>query len=260
MNERGTAIAWLGGGLAVIGLVVLSTKPAQAMARTVPAVEPKPPVDRAWVRRVIAHVSATEGRPDALNRNLDGAGLSFGILQWNQRGGALGTLLEAMQQSDPTAFARIFGPSWAEVLEVARRRSLESVGGARLWEEPWAGRFATAGRHPPFVAVQWHLAEHGEHFRGALDVARILGMYTERSIALFFDRSVQQGPGTARRLAETLRERWIGEGRRSVPYAKVLRAYAEFAASRFRRTKAPPSPRYSARAPHIVWQRVVSTL
>jgi hypothetical protein len=201
--------------------------------------------------RVITFVSASEGKADSLNRNLDGAGLSYGLLQWNQRSGNLGVLLSAMVQADPAAFARFFGPSWAAVLDVAQRRSLEPVEGARLWEEPWAARFVAAGRHPAFVAVQWHLAEHGEHFQGALAVARLLGGRTERAIALFFDRSVQQGPGAARQMAEQLLERG-----REIPYPGILRAYAELAASRFRRTTPPPSPQYSAKAPHLLWKRV----
>jgi hypothetical protein len=40
-------------------------------------------------RNVVVWVSRSEGPPDALNRNLDGQGLSFGVLQWTQRSGNL---------------------------------------------------------------------------------------------------------------------------------------------------------------------------
>jgi hypothetical protein len=43
-----------------------------------------------------------------------------------------------------------------------------------------------------------------------------------------------------------------------VAYPEVLRAYAELAASRFRRTTPPPTPQFSPRAPHIVWKAVGS--
>jgi hypothetical protein len=240
---RGAGLLWLGGGLAA-ALVLLSRSAGAVGA-------PMEPIDRAWVRRVIAFVSATEGRADSLNRNLDGAGLSYGILQWNQRSKNLGVLLAAMAEADRAAFVRFFGPSWAAMLETARRGSFEPVDGARLWEEPWTSRFEAAGRYPPFVAVQWRLAEQGEHFQGALDAARLLGLRTERALALFFDRSVQQGPGAARQMAEGLRDRGL-------TYLGALQAYAELAASRFRRTTPPTSAQYSAKAPHIQWKRVGS--
>ncbi|MEZ5333599.1 MAG: hypothetical protein R2991_16550 [Thermoanaerobaculia bacterium] len=244
--ERGTGLVIVGGIAAAVGFLVLGSRPAHAaVVRAAPAAD-----ERGWVRRVIAFVSATEGRADSLNRNLDGAGLSFGILQWNQRAGNLGVVLRAMQAADPAAFPRIFGPSWTAVLEVAGRGSLERVDGAVLWEEPWVSRFVAAGRYPPFVDVQWQVAEHGEHFQAALDVARMLGARTERAVALFFDRAVQQGPGAARRMAEELLARGVP------PYPAVLRAYAELAASRFRRNTPPESPFYSARAKHIVWKPV----
>jgi hypothetical protein len=246
--RRGPGLVWLGGGLLAALSLLLAGRPARARVQAV-----APRGDRGWVRRVITFVSATEGKADSLNRNLDGAGLSYGILQWNQRSGNLGVLLSAMAAADPDAFVRFFGPSWAAAVDVAQRRSLEPVDGAPLWEEPWASRFVAAGRHPPFVAVQWHLAEHGEHFQGALDVARMLGVRTERALALFFDRAVQQGPGAARQLAEQLRSRGL-----PASYPDLLQGYAELAASRFRRTTPPPSVQFSPRAPHIVWKLVGS--
>jgi hypothetical protein len=239
---RGTGLVWLGGGLLAALLLV-----ARSAGAAVTPVAPRE--DRDWVRRVITFVSATEGQADSLNRNLDGAGLSYGILQWNQRAGSLGVLLRAMQSADPLAFAQIFGSSWPALLEVTTRSGLERVGGVALWEEPWASRFVAAGRYAPFVAVQWRLAEQGEHFQGAMDAARILGVRTERAMALFFDRSVQQGPGAARQMAEAFRGRAVG-------YPAILRAYGELAASRFRRTTPPESLQYSAKAPHIQWKRV----
>ena len=235
----------LAGGVATaLALLLLGARPAKAAHA--PVVD-----ERAWVRRVITFISATEGRADSLNRNLDGAGLSYGILQWNQRVGNLGILLRALHQADPEAFVRFFGPSWSALLESTARGGLEPVEGVSLWEEPWVSRFVAAGRHPPFVAAQWRLAEQGEHFQGALDVALILGVRTERAIALFFDRSVQQGPGAARQMAEQLRAVGLPRG-----YSEILHAYAALAASRFRRTTPPQSLQFSTKAPHILWKSV----
>jgi hypothetical protein len=243
---RGSPLVLLGGGLAAaFGWLLLTSRTARSAVHP-----PSASDDRVWIRRVIAFVSATEGRTDSLNRNLDGAGLSYGILQWNQRSGNLGVLLRAFYEADPTAFVQIFGPTSSVLLEATVRGGLERVDGALLWEEPWVSRFVAAGRYAPFVAVQWRLAEQGEHFQGALDAARILHVHTERAMALFFDRSVQQGPGAARQMAEQLRAHGVSG------YPEVLRAYGELAAARFRRTTPPPSPQFSPRAPHIVWKRV----
>jgi hypothetical protein len=83
-----------------------------------------------------------------------------------------------------------------------------------------------------------------------------LGVRTERAMALFFDRAVHQGPSTAIRLAEQLREFYVRSGVVSVGYRELLEAYAWLAASRFRRTTAPEWEQYSARAPHVVWKQV----
>jgi hypothetical protein len=209
-----------------------------------------------WSRNVIAWVSRREGKPDSLNRNLDGNGLSYGILQWTQKSGNLGVVLGAMFQADPAGFASLFGASWRKVLDVTARGSLEPVDGAVLWDEPWASRFVAAGRHPPFVEVQWSLAQAGDHWRGAESVAARLGVRTERSMTLFFDRSVQQGPAGAARTAEKLVAAYARDGRTSVPYLQLLVDYSAFSAAPFRRTTQPTSPYYSARATHITWQPV----
>jgi hypothetical protein len=252
MAPRGPGLVLIGGGIAAVGVLLFAaaTPGGREVVRRIEAVA------EGWARNVIARVSAHEGKPDSLNRNLDGAGLAFGIIQWTQKSGNLGVVLEAMRDADPRAFERIFGASWSTMLGVARRGSLEPVDGAPLWDEPWVSRFVEAGRWPAFVEVQWSLAAQGEHFRGAEDVARILGVRTERSMTLFFDRSVQQGPVSARSMAETLRSRWSAAGRTSIPYLDALQAYSDLAASKFRRTSTPSTPYYSERSRHILWKPV----
>lgn len=250
---RAVPPALLAGGAAVgVGAVALAAlSPAgQAVTRRVEAVV------QGWSRNVIAWVSRTEGKPDSLNRNLDGNGLSFGILQWTQKSGNLGVLLAAMQEADPAGFASIFGPAWRKVLEVTARGGLEAVDGANLWDEPWATRFTAAGRHPPFVEVQWSLAQAGDHWRGAEAVAARLGVRTERSMTLFFDRSVHQGPAGVARTADRLLAAYAREGRSSVPYLQLLVDFSAFSAAPFRRTTQPTSPYYSPVATHITWQPV----
>lgn len=202
-----------------------------------------------WTDRVIARVTLHEGRHDSLNLNADGAGLSFGILQWAQKPGGLGVLLRAMHDEEPERFLRTFGPHAPELLATTARGSLAPVGGAVLWAEPWVSRFRAAGRDPVFIAVQNRLAAHGEHFRGALDAAAILGVHTERAMALFYDTAVQQGPAFARRLAERVRDEMR---ERPLAYADVLARYAALAPAGFRRTSPPTAPHPSS---HIEWRR-----
>jgi hypothetical protein len=208
-----------------------------------------------WATRVVSRVSASEGRTDSLNLNLDGNGLSFGIIQWTQKSGSLHLLLASMHATDAAEFARVFGPHSAELLDVTSRRSLAPVGGAAVWQEPWISRFKLAGRHPTFVAVQWAVATQGEHFRGALDVATILNVRTERAMTLFFDRSVHQGPTASKAAAERIRARIAAAGA-PIRYRDLLDQFANAMAARFRRTTAPASEVFSTAAPHIRWRAV----
>jgi len=204
----------------------------------------------AWLSRVIARVALHEGRHDSVNRNVDGAGLSFGILQWNQRSGGLGQLLRVFHDTDPARFAAVFGVHGPALIEATRAGGVAPVAGAVLWEEPWLSRFLAAGRDPVFQAVQDRLAMQGPHMQGALTAARTLGFVTERSVALTYDTAVQQGPGFARQLAEKVRRRYAG---RTVPMLEVLQHFAHRAPAHFRRTQPPTEPYPVA---HIRWQSV----
>lgn len=209
-----------------------------------------------WAVRVVSRVSASEGKTDSLNLNRDGNGLSYGIIQWTQRSGSLYALLASMQATDPAEFARVFGPSAAALVDAARRKSLDPVGGTRLWEEPWVSRFRTAGRHPTFIVVQWALATQGEHFRGAEEVARILNIKTERAMTLFFDRSVHQGPVASKAVAERILAKLTASGAATVRYRDLLEAFASVMANRYRRTTAPASEVYASGAPNVLWKPV----
>ncbi|MCK6527653.1 hypothetical protein L6R50_08850 [Myxococcota bacterium] len=209
-------------------------------------------VDRmSWVSRVIARVSHHEGGYDAVNPNKDGAGLSFGILQWNRA--TLAKLLAQMYADDPEAFRRLFGPSWAVLLQAANSGGMGTVDGAHLWREPWLSRFRAAGRHPPFQRVQDRMAREGEHFRAAEKVAQRLGVPTERALALFFDTAVQQGATAADQVAGKVKAAFVSGGAAvTVPYRDLLATYAQAAADRARRTT-PPSESSSGR---LRWVKV----
>ena len=204
-----------------------------------------PPLSAEWKRRVISVVIGTEsgGNFGAQNRNTDGAGLSYGLLQWTQKSGNLGLLLKRLEKTDTAAFHSFFGVHAPQLLLVTNARTasgrLAPVGGMVLWQEPWTSKFKVAGKYRPFQAAQWDEIVEGEHWQGAERAARILGVHTERAYALFFDRSVHQGPAAAVEMAEDVRRRFTTSGSASVPYSTLLNTYAQLAAARFFRKDDP---------------------
>ncbi len=235
------------GGLGVLGLLALAAASSTDTAQTAW----RHSMD--WMDRVITRVSKHEGKHDSLNLNLDGAGLSFGIIQWAQIVGNLGKLLSAMQQADPATFAATFGPHWQQLLAVtnaaSRSARLAPVGGQVLWKEPWVSRFRQAGTTPVFIRTQNRVAAQGHHWLGAVQAARILGIATERSLALLYDTSVQQGPDFAQRHAQRIRDAYAG---RPSSQLEILTAYASSAPAHFRRTSPPTKPYPSS---HIEWRK-----
>ena len=199
-----------------------------------------------WIPTLLRKTSEHEGNYWSVQANLDGNGVSYGILQWTQKSGSLGRLLRAMAASDPVAFGRFFGASWAKLLDVTGRASLEAVDGVSLWAEPWVSRFATAGRWPAFQQVQARVAAESEYMAGAVEIARLLGVSTERAMVLYYNRTVHQGSsgalGPAKRLVA-----WYAEDPRRRPAAPndVVAQYAWTCAARFRRTSAPERRNYN---------------
>ncbi len=247
-------------GAAIVGASIVGASVIGMVAGTVAAGG----MVAGWVDRVIARVTAHEGGFASLNLNRDNAGLSFGILQWAQAPKSLGKLLAAMNAADPTAFARIFGPTSSALLAATATGSLApvpavypngtSAGPVVLWAEPWVARFKAAGNYRPFQAVQTALAKGGEYFQGALKVAQILNTRTERSMTLFLDTAVQQGPASAIQAADrTVAALNDTDGDVRVPYGQLLQRYAAIAASPYRRTTAPTAPYGN---PRLSWKAV----
>lgn len=197
------SIPWKPLGLGAIGVGVvgwlLSRRGAPAPAPVLtsrPEFGPESLSFEAALPGILAAVAKNEGGGyGALNRNTDGQGLSYGMFQWSQRSGSLGTLLMAMAQASLPDFTRIFGVPWEDLLEQVAKGSLDPVGGVLLWEEPWVSRFKAAAQVPAFQQVQRNLAATGPYMQAALAVAQRLGVTTQRGLALCLDRAVQQGPG-----------------------------------------------------------------
>jgi hypothetical protein len=155
---------------------------------------------------VVAAVAAGEGGAfDALQLNGDGAGLSFGLLQWAQGPGSLQPLLQAWQQANQEKFVAILGEGDPEV-------ALDLLGKTRgpgkklaLWLSPWPLRFWLAGRDLEFQQVQRRLARQQLAARlqegYALYPARFKpgGRIALRALVMLADVGNQAGPLGLRR-------------------------------------------------------------
>ncbi|MDP2309942.1 MAG: hypothetical protein Q8P18_28245 [Pseudomonadota bacterium] len=247
-------------GAGAFGLLILAAAASSPSAqRTARRLEEK--VENLitdWIPTLLRKTSEHEGNYWSVQANLDGNGVSYGILQWTQKSGSLGRLLRAMAAADPVAFRRFFGASWAKLLDVTGRASMEAVDGVVLWAEPWVSRFTTAGRWPAFQQVQARDAAESEYMAGAVEIARLLGVSTERAMVLYYNRTVHQGAsgalGPARRLVA-----WYAEDQRRRPIAPldVVAQYAWTCAAKFRRTSAPERRNYNADG-NIWWSPVTS--
>ncbi|HEX9883936.1 MAG TPA: peptidoglycan-binding domain-containing protein, partial [Desulfobaccales bacterium] len=107
---------------------------------------------------VVATVAVGEaGTFDALQLDGDGAGLSFGILQWAQGPGSLQPLLQAFHSANEPKFIEILGDrdplAARDLLAKTRGRGKKLP----LWQGPWPRRFWLAGRDLEFQQVQRRL-------------------------------------------------------------------------------------------------------
>jgi len=195
-----------------------------------------------WFNVLLKKTSEHEGTYWSVNRNLDGQGVSYGCIQWTQLGGGLYKVLLRMQQADPNAFARIFGPGAARMMMVVSNKSLESVDGAYLWNEPWLSRFREAGHWPAFQQAQITEALQSEYMQAAIQIANLLGVKTERAMVMYFNRTVHQGPAGALNPAKALAGDWQkGRIKRPATDREVLLQYGWLCAASFRRVGGPPS-------------------
>ncbi len=247
-------------GGAALGLLMLAAAASSATARrTARKLEEK--VENLitdWIPTLLRKTSEHEGQFWSVQANLDGNGVSYGILQWTQKSGSLGRLLRSMAATDPVAFGRLFGASWAKLLEVTGRASLEPVDGVVLWAEPWVSRFVAAGRWPAFQQAQARVAAESEYMAGAVEIARTLGVASERALTLYYNRTVHPGSagalGPAKRLAA-----WYAEDPRRRPASPndVVAQYAWTCAARFRRNSVPERRNFNSDG-NIWWSPVAT--
>lgn len=234
-------------GAGAVGLLLLAAASSPSARRAARQLEER--VEELltdWIPTLLKKTSEHEGQFWSVQRNLDGNGVSYGILQWTQKSGSLGRLLKAMALADPVAFARFFGPASPQLLAVTARASLEAVDGAVLWAEPWVSRFVAAGRWPAFQQVQTRVASESEYMAGAIEIARVLGVSSERAMTMYYNRTVHQGTTGAMKPAQRLAA-WYAEdpSRRPAAPNDVLAQYAWTCAAKFRRTTPPERRNYN---------------
>jgi hypothetical protein len=147
--------------------------------------------------------------------NFDGAWLTWGIVGFTLKHGALAKILLEAERECPEALQLAFADHTAEIMQVMRAKpkqqeqwadSVTVRGG--LLAEPWRTAFRTLGKSVEVQQIQQGIAE-SDYFQPALDTARRFGLSSELGIALCFDIHVQNG-GINKR-AQTL----LGEARPS---------------------------------------------
>lgn len=150
------------------------------------------------------------------NGNFDGAGLSFGILQWNLGQGTLQPLLADMYSSNPSRFDELAGDKSSKIVTMSlgayEREIIQgfinevTTGKEFIPSKPsnkyfkgkvevlpeWKEVFSRIGNE--FTAIQQKHAEH--YFNDAIKVCKMFGLKTERAIAFAFDQCTQRGKGS----------------------------------------------------------------
>ncbi|MFI5341274.1 MAG: hypothetical protein ACHQ7N_15730 [Candidatus Methylomirabilales bacterium] len=147
-----------------------------------------------------------------MNLNTDGAGLSFGIIQWAQKPGRLAEILSAYRDASRAEFVRIFGDGDGQMADgliahvqgpsggVDPQTGMTSDPAYNVVEDPWVGRFKAAAILPLFQSVQVRgaLAAFEASYERLRQFAPTL--ISERSVAFMIDLSNQYGNSGAERL------------------------------------------------------------
>jgi hypothetical protein len=131
--------------------------------------------------------------------NFDGAWLTWGIVGFTLKHGALAKILLEAERACPEALQLAFGDHTPEIMSVMRAKSKQqeqwadsvTVRGGLL-AEPWRTAFRTLGKSIEVQNIQQRIAE-SDYFQPSLQTARSHGLSSELGIALCFDIHVQNG-------------------------------------------------------------------
>jgi peptidoglycan hydrolase-like protein with peptidoglycan-binding domain len=151
------------------------------------------------------------GKFTACNRNTDGAGLSFGIIQWAQKPGRLNGLLRAFERAQPAEFVKLFGNGDQDLADGLMLHTAKPKGGVNplghttdprfdLTNDIWSQRFVAAGRDRAWQKTQ--IAEAIAAYRESYLVIRtcVPTAKSERALAFMLDLANQHGNGGLRNI------------------------------------------------------------
>ncbi len=186
--------------------------------------------------KLLSITGAFEGRGFTnLTGDFDGQGLSFGILQWNMGQGTLPPLLLRMYKRDPQHFQAIFAPDTQVFLSILTADRTTQLNFARKINsprkqvvEPWRTRFIRLGLYPPFQQVQVEFSL--TLIERAKRLAQLMGVKTERGLALLFDILVQNGgisSPTRRKIFQARQEKeaLLGRSLMEREYLEIIAQY-----------------------------------
>jgi hypothetical protein len=191
------------------------------------------PITKEAAYKIIAHTAQTEsgGKFASWNKNDNGAGISFGFIQFNQAGGrlagsagsSLAKLFRIMHSLDAGKFQEVMGPFATNLLDV------DWVKHADLNAPDLKARIVASAAVPVFQKAQLELARQ-DYFAPAEETAAKYGIKSERGHALLFDTAVQWGASRMRKFAaeaaEALRAPLHGLGEAVANEPALLKAIA----------------------------------
>jgi hypothetical protein len=133
--------------------------------------------------------------------NFDGAGMSFGVLQFNMKSGTLQPMLRKMFTNHDSLMKDIFGDNYQELKDISRPISTArqiawadsiSVGTSkRSLKKEWQTQFKELGRTTE--CQQYQMEASKPYFDNALRYFKQFNFWSERAFALCFDICVQCG-------------------------------------------------------------------
>lgn len=190
-----------------------------------------PPIVPKGILKVISLVSIFEGAFPTLGRNKDGVGLSYGIIQWNQRDKRLAEIVGEFKSKQPELFKQSFGNAKADEMLAHIRdndkggvivktnpndpengKTIHPQGLFELFKPrrppllppidlPWDELFIKAGRIKEFQKIQVRLAvANFRRIKIAIDRYAAAKITSQRGIAFMVDLSNQHGENGAERI------------------------------------------------------------
>jgi hypothetical protein len=165
-------------------------------------------------RKVIEFTAKTEsgGRYDVWNPADRDAGVSFGLIQFNQGKGRtaspLALVFQELRLLNPAKFNEVFGPWASKIVDPAWMKSgdmndpdlvvvARKPGGTSIVA---GGRMMRAMKELPMETAQLLRAKK-DYFDAAAKAAKTLGLKSQRAHAMLFDMAVQSGPANMAKIA-----------------------------------------------------------